>query len=115
MEFIRILFLLLFVHAVSDFALQSDSMAKGKNRHSKPDFIPKGQKYVPCWPYWLSAHAMIHAGMVYLVTGSLLLGAFEFIFHWVVDFAKCENMTNPNQDQFLHFAIKIIYAVYYIV
>lgn len=104
-------FLLMVVHALADFSLQSDSMAKGKNRNNKPDFIPTGQKFVPCWPYWLTAHALIHGGAVYVVTGSVLLGAAETALHWGIDFMKCENITNPNEDQALHFLCKISYIL----
>jgi len=103
------LFLLLCGHALADFSLQTDAMAKGKNRNKKPDYIPEGQKYVPCWHYWLSAHALIHGGIVYLITNSLIWGITEVAIHWIADFLKCGNKTNPNQDQFIHIASKLIY------
>lgn len=106
----ELLFKLLFVHALADFSLQSDAMAKGKNRHKKPDYIPDGQKLVPCWPYWLTAHALISGGMVYLVTGSWYMGIVETVIHWILDFAKCENVTNPHSDQALHVLCRFIYA-----
>ena len=109
MVILTILFKLLVAHALADFALQSDAMAKGKNRHNKPDFVPVGQKLVPCWPYWLSAHALISGGLVYIVTNSLTLGLFETVAHWFIDFAKCENWTNPNIDQALHLACRLGY------
>ncbi len=107
---ILLIFKLLFGHAIADFALQSDAMSKGKNRNKKPEYIPKGQKYIPCWSYWLSSHAFIHGGMVYLATGSLLCGIIETVAHWVIDFIKCENITNPHHDQFLHILCKIVYV-----
>lgn len=103
------LFLLLCGHALADFALQSETMAKGKNRNKKPDYIPEGQKYVPCWPYWLTAHALIHGGIVYLITQTLWCGIVETIAHWWIDFLKCENKTTPNEDQLYHFLFKILY------
>lgn len=103
------LFLLLCGHALADFSLQSDAMAKGKNRHKKPDYIPEGQKFVPCWYYWLTAHALINGGVVFLITGSLLWGITETVIHWLTDFAKCDNKTNPNQDQAIHIASKFLY------
>ena len=101
---------LLFGHAIADFALQSDVMAKGKNRHRLPDYLPPGQKYVPCWPYWLTAHALISGCMVYLATGSIWHGVLETAAHWIIDFAKCEGVTNPHGDQFLHVLCRLIYA-----
>lgn len=100
---------LLIGHALADFALQSDAMAKGKNRHNK-SVPPLGQKYVPCWTYWLTAHALIHGGVVWLVTDSLSLAVFEIVFHWVVDFLKCENLTNPHVDQIFHLGSKLYYC-----
>jgi len=105
-----LLFKLLIAHALTDFALQSEAMAKGKNRHKKPDYISKGQKYIPCWPYWLAAHALINSGGVYIVTGSLFCSLLEVTLHWLFDFIKCDNRTNPNQDQLLHFISKILYV-----
>jgi len=98
-------------HALADFALQSDAMAKGKNRHKKPDYIPEGQKYTPCWPYWLTAHALISGGAVYLVTGSLMWGITETVLHWGIDFCKCENWTSPHLDQWFHFVCRLGYAM----
>jgi hypothetical protein len=108
---IELFFKLLVAHALADFSLQGDAMAKGKNRNRKPDYIPDGQKLIPCWPYWLSAHAFIHGGAVYIVTGSLLLGSIETVAHWAIDFAKCENWTNPHQDQILHIVCRIGYVL----
>lgn len=102
------LFLLLAGHALADFALQSDSMAKGKNRHRKTH-PPPGAKYQPCWHYWLTAHALIHGGVVYLITQSLILGLAEFVSHWVIDFYKCENKYGIHTDQGLHIGCKFLW------
>lgn len=110
-EFLTILFKLIIGHALADFSLQTDAMAKGKNRNRKPDYIPEGQKYMPTWYYWLSAHALIHAGAVWLITGMPILALFQFITHWIIDFVKCENWTNPHQDQFLHGIVLILTAI----
>ena len=104
------IFKLLFAHALADFSLQTEIMAKLKNRKNKQDFIPDGQKYVTCWHYWMGSHALIHGGMVWLITGKVYLGIIETIAHFIIDFLKCENITNPNQDQLMHFICKIIYC-----
>jgi len=108
---IETLFYLLAGHALADFSLQTDSMAKGKNRNRaiEPSVIPPGQKYVPCWQYWLTAHALIHGAVVALVTGIWWLGLIETIAHWLIDFAKCENKITVHQDQALHIACKFLY------
>ena len=108
---LELLFKLLIGHALADFALQSDVMAKGKNRHNKPSYIPDGQAYTPCWPYWLLAHGSISGGVVYYITGSILFGLIETGAHCVIDFMKCENITNPHIDQFLHLICRITYLV----
>lgn len=107
---IALFFKLLIGHAVADFALQTDTIAKGKNRHRKTD-PPPGQKYVPCWPFFLSAHALIHGGAVTIATGSLLLGLFETIAHWLIDFGKCDNWYGVYTDQALHLGCKICWVL----
>ena len=67
-------FLLLVGHAVADFPLQAGPMAAEKCRRSPTDL----QRDVP-WYYWLTAHAVIHGGAVYLVTGSLFLALLETV------------------------------------
>jgi hypothetical protein len=106
----EMLFWLLVGHAVADFSFQTDTMAKGKNRHNKTT-PPVGQKYVPCWPYWLSAHAAIHGGAVALVTGSWVFGVGEFLAHWLTDFFKCENKYGVHTDQALHLAAKFLWVL----
>ena len=103
-----IIIILIFSHFLADFTLQTDAMAKGKNRNRKIDYIPEGQKLVPVWPYWLSAHAIIHGGMLYIFTLNPYVFIVESISHFIIDFIKCENWTNPNQDQGLHGLMKII-------
>lgn len=115
MNFIEIMFLLLVGHAVSDFALQPSIMAKLKSRHNKPDWIPDGQKYVPTWFFWLSAHGLIHGGMVFLITDIVWLGIAEVISHMFFDFLKCENVTTPYWDQYYHFMTKVIWALMWVI
>ena len=107
---IEIFIKLMMGHALKDFALQIDAMAKGKNRNNIPDFVPVGQKSVPCWPYWLSAHALISGGAVVVITNSILLGVMETVIHFIVDFAKCENLTDPHLDQMIHAFCRLCYA-----
>jgi len=107
---LSVLYYLLISHALCDFALQTDSMAKGKNRHNTV-VPPLGQKFVPCWQYWLTAHSLIHAGGVSLITGSISAGIFEAVTHWIIDFIKCDNWTNPHIDQGLHLIVIILIAI----
>jgi hypothetical protein len=112
---IQIFFILMIGHAIADFALQSDVMAKLKNRHNEQEAALKtkfGKKYVPCWGWWLSAHGLIHAGMVLVITQNVWLAMIEFVLHTSIDFVKCEGKTNPNVDQLLHIICKFSYALY---
>jgi hypothetical protein len=106
----NLLFRLLIGHAFADFVFQTDAMAKGKNRHVKGS-APPGQKYVSCWLYWLSAHALVHGGVVIMLTGLTYFGVVETILHFFIDTLKCENVTSVHTDQFLHFICKITYIL----
>lgn len=105
------LFWLLVGHAVADYPLQSDWMAKAKNRHNPLAYIPAGQTPQCIWPWVLSAHAATHAGAVALATGSVHLGVAEFVAHFIIDVLKCENVTGIHTDQLLHVACKIAWAL----
>ena len=52
-------------------------------------------------------HDLIQAGAVWIVTGHTGLAALEFVLHWIIDFAKCENWTGVHTDQALHVACKV--------
>lgn len=93
-------FLLLCVHALTDFQLQNGAMHEHKRR-SYGD---------PHWYYWLTAHALICGGGVYAVTGSLFLGILETITHWVIDYAKSDKKIDLHCDQAAHIWCRIIYA-----
>ncbi len=99
-------FFLLAAHALADFPLQSGPIAIEKNRRSTSEL----QKSVP-WFYWLTAHALVHGGLVGLVMNSAGFGLLETIAHWIIDFAKCEGWTNIHIDQGLHVACKIIWIM----
>jgi len=105
-----VFFQLLIGHAIADFVLQSDTMARAKVRHAKmagdmgPGFPP--------WYYWLSAHALVHGGAVLLVTGSATLGLLEVALHWSIDFAKSQRWINFHIDQALHVLCKLGYCLF---
>ena len=94
-------FLLLCVHALTDFQLQNGAMHQHKRR-SYGD---------PHWYYWLTAHALICGGGVYLVTGSLFLAGVETVAHWIIDFAKSDKKIGLHRDQLCHILCRIIYAL----
>jgi hypothetical protein len=107
-----VLFALFIGHALCDFAFQTEIIALGKNRHAdlsrffggKPQ--PRG-----LWVHLLGAHSFIHAGAVWIISGSVLLGLVEFVLHAAIDFLKCEGMTGFTTDQLLHYGCRILYVL----
>jgi hypothetical protein len=97
-------------HAVGDFPLQSDFMARGKNRHTPPPCFEAPKRGL--WVYCLSAHALTHAGIVWVITRNPFLGFAEFVLHWAIDFLRTEGKTNFHTDQGLHIACKVLYVGY---
>ena len=95
----NLLLYLFAAHALCDYPLQGDFLARGKN-HKQP--LPG----VP-WYQCLFAHALIHGGAVALITGSATLGMCEFTVHMVTDWLKCDGKLTFNQDQAIHYACKI--------
>lgn len=102
---IETLFKLLIGHAVADFWAQSDSM-----RHAKgwPNAVEA--RGVKIWPYALTAHALIHGGAVYVVTGNPWLAAAEVVCHWLIDYGRCSHFYETHVDQSLHVACKVVWA-----
>lgn len=105
-------FLLLAGHALCDFALQTEWIAKNKNRHAGPPAGYSPTLHGPVqtiWPYVLSAHALMHGGAAMLATGSVVVGALEASAHWLIDFAKCERWIDIHADQALHVGCKALW------
>jgi hypothetical protein len=107
-------FAFLIGHALGDYPLQGKFLAIRKNRHIKMvDYT--GETPGTLWVYCLSAHALVHAGIVWLILEGFKLPyaveiAFaEFLLHWFIDFAKCERWTNFHADQGLHLICKLGY------
>lgn len=97
-----LLFWMLVAHALADYPLQGDFLAKAKSRQAPITGVP--------WWQALGAHALIHAGGVALVTGSVWLGLMEFAAHFAIDDAKCKGRLSFNQDQGLHIVCKVLWA-----
>ena len=100
----ELLFWLIVGHAVCDYPLQGDFLAKAKN-HRAP---------LPGVPWWiaLSAHSAIHAGAVAFATGVIAIGVIEWALHCLIDFAKCEGWTGFKIDQALHVVCKIGFVIW---
>jgi hypothetical protein len=99
---VMLLFWLLAAHALCDYALQGDFMAKAKNRANPIPGVP--------WYQAMGSHALIHGAAVTLITGSLVLGIAEVIAHFLIDDAKCVGRINYNADQAMHALCKVVWA-----
>jgi tellurite resistance protein len=49
--------------------------------------------------------------MVYLVTGSTIMGLAELVIHAATDYANCDGRITSTQDQAIHYMCKILWAV----
>ena len=110
---LTLLFQMIIGHAIADFVLQPDAMGFGKNRNNDAQRT-KGALF-PHWYYWMTSHALVHSGAVYILTGNIFIASIELILHWMIDFSKCEGWFGVDMDQLLHIVCKIFYCalVYY--
>lgn len=100
---IWMLFFLIVGHFLADYPLQGDFLATAKNRNTELGKI--------FWRHALTAHAMIHAGFVAIITGSIFLGLAEALIHGYTDFLKCEGRISLNQDQAVHIGCKVLWVI----
>jgi hypothetical protein len=93
----------LVIHVLADFPLQGDYLARQKSR--------KGADSRSEWVIALIAHCVIHAGGVWLVSGSLAFAAAELVLHSLIDLGKGEEKYSMATDQVLHLICKLAYAL----
>jgi hypothetical protein len=98
MDLITLLVLLLVWHALADYPLQGDYLARMKNPNTP------ATAFDPPWWLFLGTHAL-------LLTGSLWLALAEFLAHAAIDWAKCEGRISFVADQLLHVACKVAWAL----
>jgi Protein of unknown function (DUF3307) len=104
-----LLFALLIGHALGDYPLQGDFLAIHKNRHVSrggSSTFPKS-----LWLHCLLSHSLIHAGLVWAITGRFVFALAEFVLHAILDCVKCEKWTSFNVDQLMHALCKAAYVV----
>jgi hypothetical protein len=94
---------LVVAHAVCDYPLQGDFLARAKNRAAPIPGVP--------WYQALAAHSIIHGGAVALLTGVPLLGLAEVAVHALTDDAKCTGKIGFNADQSIHIACKLFWTL----
>ena len=94
---------LVVVHVLADFPLQGDYLARQKVRKTASGRAE--------WAVALSAHSIMHAGGVWLVSGSLALGFVELVLHALIDLAKGEEKFGLVADQSLHVLCKLGYVI----
>jgi hypothetical protein len=94
--------LLVFAHALADYPLQGEFLARAKNHRAPLPGVP--------WYQALGAHAVIHAGFMGLVTGSIWLALAELVAHSLTDHAKCAGLIGFNTDQAVHVASKLAWV-----
>ncbi len=98
-------------HALGDYPMQGAFLASTKNRNVDSSVffggsgVPKG-----LWVHALTAHSLIQAGIVWLLTGSSFLGLLEFVLHWITDFVRCENWIGFTTDQVIHVLCKVLFV-----
>jgi hypothetical protein len=105
LEAAQMFWLLLIAHALTDYPLQGRFIAEFKNPGGP---ALDGERV---WPWVLSAHALINAGGVLVVTGSLGLSALEAVAHWLIDYGKGRRAYGFHLDQGLHAASKLVIAI----
>ena len=118
-EYIQTFLVLWFLHALADFSLQSDAMAQGKNFKQEAinynkwvDGLGRDPKlFKKCWFWWLSAHALIQGGLLWIFFNNYWLFAIEAVSHFTLDLTKCAEKTNPHQDQAAHIGLRVVYTI----
>ncbi len=96
-----LLFLLLFGHALGDFALQHPSFSEQKDH----------KKNSENWYIFLGAHSVIHGGLVGFFTGSFMLALLETACHGIIDYLFNEKRFDVKVDQILHVACKGVWLI----
>jgi len=96
-----IFFLLLFGHALGDYALQTEYMCTNKNPKNNPEN----------WYFVLIAHSVIHGGLVGFFTGSLVLALAETVAHFLIDLGKMKGKFGFRTDELLHIGAKGLWVI----
>lgn len=102
-------FLLMFGHFLADFPLQGDYLSRTKDPLKNEFGI---------WFISMFAHSMIHAGVVFILTGSIVLAGFMLATHFFIDYAKCAGWFGKGtpaytRDQIFHIVVLLMISIAY--
>jgi hypothetical protein len=106
----EILFLLLAGHALADFGLQTEFIARFKSHREKLDIgNGKGADFI--WVHVLISHSLLHGLAVFLILGNLWLALAETVAHTIIDFLKSEGLFGFHTDQLIHISCKFAWWI----
>lgn len=109
---LTLFFLLVAGHMVADFALQTEWVARYKNRRTDGGKFPdEFGRLETVWPWLLTAHSFHHGLMVFIITQKIWLGLLETAIHWIIDFCKTEKWYGFHMDQLFHISCKVLWIV----
>jgi len=107
---IAILFFALSIgHVLADYPLQGSYLARTKIPSSSSNNDSSEGKHL--WGFSLYAHCLIHAGLVWVITGNVWFALVELVAHAIIDLLKIKEKTGYACDQILHYACKLVYAI----
>lgn len=90
-------------HALADYPLQGDFLARAKNHRAPIIGVP--------WYQALAAHAIIHGTFVGIIAHSIPLAMAETVAHAGIDYLKSDSRIDFNTDQILHVGCKVVWCV----
>lgn len=102
MTAVELFLLLLAIHLVADYPLQTDFVAKFRCPSASLPAVP--------WYYVMAGHAATHGLGVGLAVGSVWVGCLETAAHFAIDVLKCAGLTNIHVDQTLHVLCKVAWV-----
>lgn len=106
----EVLFLLLAGHAVADFGLQNEFIARFKSHKEKLN-VGNTKRADLIWIHILMSHCLIHGLAVFLILGNLWLALAETVAHAITDFLKSEDRFGFHADQLIHIACKFAWWI----
>jgi len=95
-------------HALGDFPLQGSFLAKTKDPNNK-EYKEVDSHFG--WLFSLLSHCLIHAGIVWIITSSIIFAFLELVLHFAIDYCKPRCKISYSKDQCLHYLTKVFYCV----